>query len=248
MNRIFIIVLNSLFLLMYMSCESGSNQSIDEDSYTPLSEGDVTQLIFVKDSSTTRISIVDRVPRNDGQMVYVQETKYGTQKPTISHYYVSEGYLVATELTPVENDTLMLVVNPYREQRLAKSNPEPGDVWFHTPGNPDSMYFIAEEIGVFSTLFGEIEDVYGFGLCHKNNSYPILIPYYAKGLGVIGSSGFYFQPGEVQILCSYKRVSGKTYGELWPEKDYSEVRPTINPGDILKHFFGNRIIMLNGEM
>ena len=230
-NTILRIVIYSTFILL-ISCEHGSNESVDLDSYTPLGEGDVTQLIYMEDSSTISISIVDKIRREDGKAVYVSESIYGTQEPTISYYCISDGYLVATELNPIENDSIMLEINPFREQRLAKSHPEPGDNWLHTPGNPDSAYFIAEEIGVFPTLFGEVDEVYSFGLFHKNGSYPFLIVFYAKGLGQIGSSGFYFEPSEVQFMCSYKRISGKTYGELWPVKDYSIVRPAVNPQSI----------------
>jgi hypothetical protein len=56
------------------------------------------------------------------------------------------------------------------------------------------------------------------------------------------------EPGEVQFLCSYKRVSGKTYGQLWPEKDFTDVRPAISLQDLSKLLILTRYIMRNGEM
>ncbi len=236
-------------LIHLISCGSGSIEPVKLDTYTPLALGDVTQLIYMEDSSTTMLSIVDQARRKDGKLVFVGEFKSGTQNPTTSYYLISNGFFVATELEPVDDVPSVLKINPYREQRLAKSHPVPGEKWFHTLGSPDSTYFVAEIIDFFPTLFGEINDVYGFGLYHKNSTSPFLISYYSKDMGLIASSGFYFDPSEPQFLCSYKKVSGETYGELWPEKDFSDIRlkPTFNPHYLSKLILENKIMMINGE-
>jgi hypothetical protein len=220
------------------------------ESYTPLAMGDVTQLIFVKDSSTTVFSIVGQTRRKDGQRVFTAESKYGSAEPLTSHYFITDGYYVATELEPVGNDPVMLEVNPYREQRLAKSFPEPGDTWLHTPGAADSAYWIAEEIGTFPTLFGKVRDVYEFRLYNAGYRDPFLITYYAKDLGWIGSSGFGFDSSAVQFMCSYKKVSGKTYGVLWPDKDFSgfTLLRSLDARCLSELIFENRRININGEM
>lgn len=244
-NILIIIFFSILLLLFYCSSDtSGPNNSV---SYTPLSLGDITQLIYIKDSSTTLFKIVDKTLRKDGKSVYIGEWQYGTQNSFTSYYFISDEYFIATELDTVEDDSLLLELNPFREQRLAKSFPKSGDTWLHTHGDPDSVYWVADEIGVFSTFFGEVSEVYGFRLFDKNDTYPFLITYYGGDLGWIGSSSFGFDSTEVQFLCSYKKVSGKTYGELWPEKDFSGTKTVFDPHSLSKLIYENRMKRINGE-
>lgn len=79
-------------------CSGNPLSSEITTSYTPLNVGDVRQLIFRGDSSTTLMSVVGKTNRSDGTEVFIEDWKYGTQAPTVSYYLVKDGYFLATEL------------------------------------------------------------------------------------------------------------------------------------------------------
>jgi hypothetical protein len=190
-------------------------------SYTPLSVGDMTQLVFTLDSSTTSLEIVGTEERQDGQVVYKGLYKTGTFTPIENYYYVSDGFFIQTELDTVRSIYLDSQVNPFREQRLARSFPETGDTWMHTPSDSNAGYFIATKAESFSTLWGKVDNVYKFDLYDPKEATPFLTLFYGPDLGWIGSTPAFGEPGEVLFACSYKFVSGNYYGQLWPEKDLS---------------------------
>ncbi len=217
MKKIMIFLIIFFFFQYLIKCTSTTTYP-DSNSYTPLSVGDMTQIIFTQDSSTTLFSIIDKIKRKDGKEVFIGTFKYGTQEPDTSYYAISNGYFISTLLDTVSDDSMMKKINPFLEQRLAKSFPEQGDTWLHTIGNPDSVYWIAEKEELFNTFWGEVDDVFRFELYEKNAVNPFLKTYYGINMGWIGSKLSYFDFPDLDCICSYKKVSGKVYGELWPEK------------------------------
>ncbi len=162
-----IVLFMMIIIIVFLSCGENSTETPEKKSYTPLGVGDKTQIIYLDDSSTTSLEIVDIVQRTDGQKVYRGLFKMGTQIPSVSYYLVSDGFFKSTELDTVPDDTLLQQVNPFREQRLAKSYPETGERWLHTIGDTDEDYFIANHINSFSTLWGEVNDVFRYDLYDK---------------------------------------------------------------------------------
>ncbi len=210
-----------LALLLLIQCKSTTTtESPSKLSFTPLSVGDITQIIFTTDSSTTLLSMIGTTKRKDGKEVIVGTFKYGTQEPDTSYYLLSDGYFIATEIDTITYDSSLVKVNPFREQRLAKSNPESGDSWQHTIGEPDSIFWLAERQDTYSSYFGDISNVFKFTL-YENTSYPMLSTYYGNNMGWVGSSSSGNDSTGFKFICSYKKISGKVYGELWPDKDFS---------------------------
>ena len=242
----FLKILLLLFLIIVLWKCVGNPLSSDVNmSYTPLNVGDVRQLVYYADSSTTLFSIIGKTKRSDGIDVFIGQWKYGTQDPIVSYYLVKDGYFMATELDTTDRDDIDKNINPFGEQRLAKSYPEDGDSWQHTLGQVDSPFLIAKSIGQLHTFCGNFDGVFGFYLSG------LLTTFYAKGIGWIGTSSV-FSSTVLNFSCSYVRVNGKIYGQLWPAKDL-----TINP--IYKQRSLNKIItqypllidqrfQINGEM
>ena len=217
-----------LALLLLIQCKSTTTaESSSELSFTPLSVGDITQIIFTSDSSTTLFSMIGTTKRKDGKEIIIGTFKYGTQEPDTFYYLLSDGYFITSRIDSVTYDSSVVNVNPFREQRLAKSYPESGDSWLHTIGDPDSIYWIAEKQDTFSSYFGNINDVFKFTL-YENMYSPFLNTYYAKNMGWIGSTSFGYDSTEFMFKCSYKKILGKVYGELWPEKDISGFKTILN--------------------
>jgi hypothetical protein len=173
-------------------------------------------LIFRGDSSTTLMSVVGKTNRGDGTEVFIEEWKYGTQAPTVSYYLVKDGYFLATELDTTSQSWINKNINPFGEQRLAKSYPVDGETWIHTVGSYDSLFWKSELIRKLTTFSGTFDNVFGFTL-FENPGSSILTTYYAKGVGYIGTAMAFF-PG-LDFSCSYVRVNGREYGHLWPAKD-----------------------------
>ena len=217
MRRFFLITITIIFLY---SCYSNFNGPQDLPSYVFLSVGDKTQLINTNDSSTILFNIVSTRLRQDGKLVYEGTWKYGRSNQ-IDHffYYVSDSFFIATEIDSTEDESYLLNNNPFIEQRLAKVNPQPNDTWVHIIGDVDPTYVHAKKVALFSTPAGHFEDVYGFEI----NTF--LTTYYAAGVGWIGTTTGY---SDSQFLCTYKEVSGISYGALWPEKDALPVFVNIN--------------------
>ena len=214
-----------LFLIMVIwKCVGNPLSSEISTSHSPLNVGDVRQLIFRGDSSTTLMSVVGKANRSDGTEVFIEEWKHGTQPATSVYYYlVKDGYFMATELDTTLRDDINKTINAFGEQRLAKSNPEDGETWIHTVGSYDGYFWTSESIGKLSTFCGTFDNVFGFTLFDNPGS-SILITYYAKGIGYIATETAFF-PG-LDFSCSYVRVNGREYGHLWPAKD-----PTFFPKD-----------------
>jgi hypothetical protein len=246
--RFMILIITVLILFTLLTqCDKILSERVMPQNYTPVSIGDVTQLILMPDSSTIKFSITGQTKRKDGLNVFQGEWKYGTLNPLTFHYYLSDGYFIATELDTFSNDSILAAVNPFREQRLAMSYPRGGDTWLHTMGDPDSSYWVTTVADPFPTLFGDIEDVHGFDLyLWKDDVSPSLTTFYGPGLGWIGSS-WYSGQGVSRVTCSYKKISGNTYGELWPEKDSVRLKK-FSSYDFLKHTFDSGFCNVNGEI
>ena len=218
MRKILIIIAGSVILFSLYQCKTNMDSSKNNVSYTPLAVGDITQMIMMKDSSTILFSIVGKATRADGKKVFLGLWKSGTQEPDTSYYLVSDGYFKATELDTVKDDSLLAIPNPFREQRLAKSFPEEGDTFIHTIGEGDSSYWYAEKVDTLTTLFGKVNNVFRFQLYTGSRSL-YLLTCYAKGIGWIATDICSIGSPEIDYLCAYKKIYGKTYGRLWPEKD-----------------------------
>ena len=213
----FRIIIFSIFSFLLLSCSSPV-ESPYADSYTPISVGDITQVVFLGDSSTYLFSIIGKTKRSDGETAYIQTLKYSARFDTITvnsldttYLALTNGYYVATNLNKVESSSFYFEKNPYIEQRIAKSFPDDGDNWEVIVPRTDSDYLVAEYLGQFETATKSYENVFGFKSYDYDDKYQD-INYYAKGIGWIGSPAY---------LCTYKNVSGKEFGSLWPEKPFT---------------------------
>lgn len=218
-------------------------------TFTPLNIGDVTQLVFPMDSSTISFCIVGKTKRADNQVVFIGEWQDGTQEPNTFYYFLKDGYFLSTELDTIKDDWLMHLVNPFREQKLAKSQPHNGDVWVHTVGNSDSTYWIAKPEQKLDTFCGEFRNVYGFGLFSKYDIEPFLKTYYGLGIGWLGTA--VSDTSGLIASCSYKKVGDKTFGELWPAKNpiYSGFPKKFhhqNAGSSIRYKMISGLFLLNG--
>jgi hypothetical protein len=249
-NIPFLKFLEIFFLLILMliiwKCVGNPLSSDINMSFTPLNVGDVRQIIYYADSSTTLFSIVGKTRRSDGTEVFVEETKYGTQQALFTSYYlIKDGYFVATELDTTDRDDIDKNINPFAEQRLAKSYPEDGDTWKHTLGQIDSPFLISKSIGQLHTFCGTFDNVFGFSLSD------LLTTFYAKGIGWIGTSTA-FSDVMVDFSCSYIRVDGKVFGHLWPEKDITIIpidkQRSLNTIIAQYPFLIDQRFQINGEM
>jgi hypothetical protein len=207
-----------IFMLL-SGCGQNTAPDINDDSYTPLNAGDQTQIVFLPDSITQMLRITGIVERSDRQKVYVMESKLGINDPdTMGYYYIKDGYYMSTELNRIKFDPVLAKINPFNEQRLAKSNPEASDMWYHTVGDTDSLYFIADKIDSLDTYCGTFKDVFAFQLFYKNSDSFFMKIYYGKNLGYLATElGFATGP-EMVALCSYKKIGNHTYGNPRPEK------------------------------
>jgi len=235
------IVLLSAGLFIF-SCGDDPVSSSYDDSYTPLTIGDVTQLIFLSDSSTILLEIIGTTQRTDGLSVCICGFKYGKSSLDTSYYCIKDGYLVATELEPVQNDPLLILTNPFREQRIAKSHPSDGDRWIHTPGEADTIWCIAIKVDAIDVPAGHFKNVFAFNIAG------FLTVYYSQRIGWIGSDmSFITSPGP-DFSCSYKNVNGNQYGYLFPPKDPRDVQITASIAKVQAGFlFGIPECRPNGE-
>jgi len=202
------------FSFLIWSCSSPVEAPY-ADSYTPISVGDKTQLVFLGDSSTYLFSIIGKTKRTDGEIAYIQTLRYSVKIDTTtitqlhSNYLaITNGYLVVTRLNPVDSNYFYFKENPYIEQRIAKPFPNDSDTWVQIVPRQDSDYLVAEYLGHLETATKSYKNVFGFNLFDAGDEFQD-VDYYAKGMGWIGSPVY---------LCTYKKVSGKEFGSLWPEK------------------------------
>lgn len=219
MNFFFISVCLLIFLPLFFCDLDPSVVETDFITYTPLSVGDFTQLVFLADSSTITFGIIGRTQRTDARPVFIGEWQDGTFEPDTFYYFLKDGYFVSTELDTIEDDWLIRLVNPFREQRLAKSQPHPGDAWVHTTGNSDSSFWIARAEEKLVTFSGEFENVFGFELHSNDGTSYFLKTYYGLGVGWLATAGD--ETTGLYVSCSYKKIGDKRFGELWPAKNPS---------------------------
>lgn len=212
----------ALLWIIIWKCVGNPISSDSSISYTPLNVADVRQIIYQADSSTILFSIVGKTKRSDGRDVFIGEWKYGTRNPYTDHYLVKDGYFMATELDTTPYPNIDVTVNPFVEQRLAKSLPSDGETWKHTLGDSNGDFWKSRSIEQLSTFCGTFDNVFGFMLFEDQAS-SILTAFYAKQVGWIGTSTS-LSKEPLDFSCSYIRVNGKVFGHLWPEKD-----PTIFP-------------------
>ncbi|MFZ5515185.1 MAG: hypothetical protein ACOY90_01020 [Candidatus Zhuqueibacterota bacterium] len=207
-----------LIVLSLLSCDM--DPSVVETnfiSYTPLQVGDFTQMIFLDDSSTITFGIVGTKLRADGMPTFIGEWQDGTFSPDTFYYFLKDGYFGSTELDTVTDDWLMRLLNPFREQKLAKSQPHPGDGWRHTLGDTDSTHWIARAEKPLDTFAGRFDNVFGFYLYPQSGSSHFMKTYYGLDVGWLATAGS--DVTGIFALCSYKKVGGKTFGALWPAKN-----------------------------
>jgi hypothetical protein len=215
MVRMKILFLDLLLLVIHCDKDSPTNPSADHDSYTPLHSGDVTQLISVRDSSTVLLEIGGQVKRSDGLTVFEQLLTSGTDPADTSYTYTDGEFLIDTNLEPVNQNSELISVNPFQEQRLAKSFPHENDTWSHTVGDSDSMVFVARKEEKIHTLWDDIEG-FAFDL-YDSTGVRMMSIYYAKRLGWIGTATSQFRTD--LYICSYKKIGSKEWGELRPAKN-----------------------------
>lgn len=213
--------------LIFLSCQSFmggmTGDQNDEQSYMPLNVGDMRQIIMVEDSSTLLMSIVGTDYRSDGRLVYAMEWKWGYFEPDTLYYLNRNGYFMGTELDTTDGYHINSAVNPFGEQRLASLYPENGDIFIHTPGSSDNVFWIARKEKPLQTFCGVFSEVFSFHLLDTLSSSAIMKTFYGKGYGYLGTSAF--SSPEPDFLASYIRVGNKTVGAMWPTK---------NPGGWLK--------------
>ena len=202
-----------LSLLLGNGCKDDPVSSQSDNSYTPLAVGDITQLVAAHDSSTVLLEIIGTTRRSDNATVYIGKWQYGRSGFDTSYYFLKGGYYVATELEPVTDDSLLTLNNPYREQRLAKSFPNDGDQWIHTPGSTDTTWWLAAELDSLDTPAGHFENVFAFHLGG------FMTVYYGRAVGWLGTGTPFNLTSQLDFACTYKYVGGKTYGHLLPAKD-----------------------------
>lgn len=213
------IIIFLIFSFLVCSCSSPV-ESKYADSYTPISVGDLTQVVFLGDSSTYLLSIIGKTKRTDGETVYIQTIGYSFKIDTITFTHldtvylaITNGYYVRTRLYPVDSTTFYFKENPYIEQRIAKPFPDDGDNWIEILSRSDSDYLVAEYLGKIETTTKKYENVFGFNSFDTDDEFQS-VSYYAKGIGWIGSPAY---------LCTYKKVSEKEFGSLWPESPFTWV-------------------------
>jgi len=207
-----------LFVLILLSCDlDPSVVENDFISYTPLQVGDFTQMIFLDDSSTITFGIVGTTRRADGLLTFIGEWQDGTLEPDTFYYFLKDSYFGSTELDTVTDNGLMRLVNPFREQKLAKSQPHPGDRWRHTLGDADSTYWMARTEKPLDAFAGWFDNVFGFYLFPRSGSAHFMKTYYGRDVGWLATAGS--DAIGIFALCSYKKVNGKTYGAMWPTKN-----------------------------
>ncbi|MGE5365198.1 MAG: hypothetical protein ACM3SM_13795 [Bacteroidota bacterium] len=204
-------------LLLFYGCSKSTEPEEQKSGpYASLAVGDVRQFINLADSSTILYEIIDKTHRQDGQEIFLGRWSYGTDtSKRISYYCLKDGYLMSTELTPVQ-DTAKVKVNPFYEQRIAKIFPKDGDEWDNIVGDIYPEKFKASFIGKKITACGEFGNVYCFALDE------IIRVYYAENFGIIasepaGASDVNF----LGVSLCYLRVGGIEKGRRLPPKDHS---------------------------
>lgn len=222
--RIVHIGLYFIILLLSFSCDnfmSGTpSHQFYSSAYMSLDVGDVRQIISVQDSSTLLWTIFGKTYRKDGEMVYCMEWKSETVSRDTLYYIIKDGYFLGTELDTTSRTDIDIRVNPFNEQRLAKLYPSNGEVFVHTPGELDSMYWYSRKEDPIKTFCGVFDDVYSFSLFGNLESMQMLKTYYARGFGYIGTAGFYST--DIVFSVSYIKLKHITIGNLWPEKDFGD--------------------------
>jgi len=218
-----IVCLFFLLLILFLNCDNFmSGMPVNQfysQSYMSLNVGDVRQIITVSDSSTLLWTVFGKTLRSDGVSVFCMEWKSGTSSRDTSYYLIREGYFLGTDLVTTNRRDINLRVNPFNEQRLAKLYPSDGEIFVHTPGARDSIYWVSRREEDIKTFCGVFEDVYSFSLFEDVElTRQILKTYYASGVGYVGTAGPY--SSELDFMVSYVKVANIRIGSLWPEKDF----------------------------
>jgi len=206
--------------------------------------GDITQVISVRDSSTVRMESIGTTRRGDNQEVYICLWQYGHSNYDTSYYYIKQDFFTATELQPVTDDSIMMDVNPYYEQHIAKSHPAEGDRWIHTPGDNDTIWWEAFRLETLDIPAGVFTDVFGFRLDG------ILTTFYGRGFGWLGTGSPFVSGSGPEFICTYKKINGVEYGSVWPAKDPDTMFSFQQKIEIIRGLFilsGESILMINGQ-
>ena len=220
--RVNMIILFFIIPLIFLNCDnfmSGTpSNPFYNSTYMSLDVGDVRQIISVQDSATLLWTIFGTTQRKDGVSVFCMEWKSGTTSIDTQYYLIKDGYFLGTDLDTTTRTDLDIRVNPFNEQRLAKIHPSEGNVFVHTIGESDSMYLYSHREESVKTFCGLFDDVYSFSIFGNLESMQMLRTYYARGVGYIGTAGFY--SSDIAFSVSYIKLRNITMGNLWPEKDF----------------------------
>jgi hypothetical protein len=219
------ILILAITVLSFYGCKRNSTEPlpVTNTTYTPLNTGDVRQLVYLTDSSTTLMKIVGTLKRRDGAEVFAMEWTYGTQRPDTQYYLIKDGFFMSTELSSGSSS-----INPFGEQRLGKVNPVNGETWLHTLGSSDSLFFTATYCKELRTLCGTFTNVYGFTMTEVSAGHidTMMTPFYAENIGYIGTGSI--SNLRLDFSASYIKVANQEYGSLWPAKTVGLYKRNIN--------------------
>jgi hypothetical protein len=223
-TRIGILIL-IVTVLTFCGCKKNSTEPlpVTTTTYTPLNTGDVRQLVYLADSSTTLMKVVGTLKRKDGVEVFAMEWTYGIQRPDTLYYIIKDGFFMSTELDSDSSST-----NPFGEQRLGKINPVNGETWLHTLGDSDSIYVTATYYHEQRILCGTFTNVYGFTMTERSAGHidTMMTPFYAENIGYIGTG--LISNLKLDFSASYIKVANQEYGALWPAKTVGLPKRNIN--------------------
>lgn len=177
-----------LLTLIIVSCESATeNQIIDSDQY--LQVGDISQYYYQHTNAYEQNSIIGKTKRSDGLEVFVIDNLYknefGESKNTI-YAFVKDGFYFTTELEKT-TEQFYKDVNPYKEFKHNKINPNQGDSWQAVEGIPDSnnLVYTVKYKGELATPASIFGDVYSVSYYDKSMKTEVDI-YYSKECGRLG--------------------------------------------------------------
>jgi len=225
----------------YWIVESVEETTCCAPTYTPLSVGDVRQVVSVEDGATILYEIDAICYRTDGQRVYRELTSWGTgyDYPDTNYLFVRNGFLVYTSLEPMVDQwgDPLFPSNLYGEQVIAVSYPESGMRWKDIEGDPLGVWYEAYYEGGLSTDAQYFHDVYGLDRRPIDHTTEGMSIYYAPNVGWCGTGSS--ETGEMLFTLSYANLSTGTYGYLVPSRDFSLGKKkqvtSVNP-------FGRRIL------
>lgn len=157
--------------------------------YTPMSIGDIRQFVFLSDSSTLQIEIVDTATRSDGKLVFVETDQYGNGTLDTGYYYTEGQFWGSCNSldSAMDSSSMQRVrVDPYGEQRLALSAPIEGQWWYQSKEDTSYGYRICRFHPAIQMRVGTFQDVFGFeAYGNRADSLPMMTVCFSNGAGWI---------------------------------------------------------------